>query len=445
MIVIGPEKKPDSLFQCWGLKRIRAAIIVFIIFNVLILLLINSGSRNGLSPSSRLELCGNCHAGGSTYEDIRKDIFHLPLLQNEDMSHYYFPIKHAWCYKYGSSIKQSQDTESCVCKPAFFGKDCGIPQIVWSSSFLEEGRKLGVWVKRRDRPRRLIHVIAVTNASQFDLLRLQLNYLGDIVDSFVIGYEGSSDLFSKIKEEFGKNPIYFKIVYVDLNDAKPGAAYEVLADSVWKRVSDFRTDDLFIWSNLTAIPMVDVLNFMKLYDGFSEPVKFHLRQLAYNFLWEPKSSDVQSNLTRTLLFASSFSLNSILCLYESKCVISAETSQFPAFLLQRFEKNNGWAINPWTLGDWELPSGWDCQNCLAIADSSAMFSEKFNNSNSNSSVSMERHSVLKTLLKERGFDHANVQLVKRHQLAVLAPKLLLENPGSLWYLVPFALADADDW
>lgn len=446
MIVIGPERKQDSLFQCWGVKRIRVAVTVFIIFNVLVLLLINSGGRNGsLSSSFKSEPCDNCHIGSPTYRDIKKDIFHLPLLQDVDMSRYYFPLKTAWCYTNGSSVKQSQDAEHCVCKPDFFGKDCGIPQIIWSSNFLEEGKKLGVWVKRRKRPRRLINVITVTNASQFDFLRLQLDYLGAIVECFVIGYEGSSDLFSRIKEEFGKRPIYFRIVYVDLNDAKPGTANEVLADSVWKRLSDFRIDDLFIWSNLTAIPMLDVLNFMKLYDGFSEPVKFYLRQLAYSFLWEPKSSDAPSNLTRSSLFVSSFSMNSILCLYNWKCVASAETSQFPASLLEKFKKNNGWAIEPWTLGSRELPSGWDCQDCLAIADSSALFSEKFNNHSSNSSLSTERQAVLKTLLKERGFNNSNVQLIKRHQPAEIAPKLLLDKPGSLWYFVPFALADAHNW
>ncbi|CAN7989440.1 unnamed protein product, partial [Ixodes hexagonus] len=443
--IAGPEKRPDSLFQCWGLKRIRVAVTVFIIINALVLLLINSGSRNGSSSGLRSELCSNCHTSNPAYKDIRKDIFHLPLHQNVDMSRYYFPVKNAWCYTYGASSKQSQDTGSCVCKPAFFGKDCGIPQTIWSSSFLEEGRKLGVWVKRRNRPRRLVNVITVTNASQFDFLKLQLDYLGASVDCFVIGYEGSSDLFSKIKEEFSKSPVYFKIVYVDLNYAKPGTAHEVLADSVWKRLSDFRTDDLFIWGDLTAIPMVDVLSFMKLYDGFSEPVKFHLRQLAYNFLWEPKSTGLQSNLTHTLLFASSFSMNSILCLYESKCVLSPEASQFPASVLERFKKNIGWSIQPWTLGNDELPSGWDCRGCVAIADSSALFSEKLNNSNSSSSVSVEQLTVLKTLLKERGFDRAKVQLVNRHQLAELAPKLLLDKPGSLWYFVPFAMADAGVW
>ncbi|KAG0427235.1 hypothetical protein HPB47_025697 [Ixodes persulcatus] len=202
-IAHGPERKQDSLFQCWGVKRIRVAVTVFIVFNVLVLLLINSGGRNGsLSSGFKPEPCDNCHIGSPTYRDIRKDIFHLPLLQDVDMSRYYFPVKTAWCYTNGSSVKQSQDAGPCVCKPNFFGKDCGIPQIIWSSNFLEEGKKLGVWVKRRKRPRRLINVITVTNASQFDFLRLQLDYLGAIVECFVIGYEGSSDLFSRIKEEF---------------------------------------------------------------------------------------------------------------------------------------------------------------------------------------------------------------------------------------------------
>lgn len=444
MIGPGPEKRRDSFKQWCGLKRIRLAVVGFIAFNALALLLVNSVSRYKNTDASGSGFCKTCPEGNSRNYDVTKDIFHLPLHQNAAMNWYYFSVKNDWCFRLGTLREETEKAGHCICDLNFHGKDCGIPEVVWKSSFLESGNKQGAWVRRRNKPRRLVSVLSVDSVSQFDFLRLQLDYLGGVVDAFVIGYTGERDLLKKIKRTFGESAVYRKLVYVQLRGLNPDKAVEELADVVWKRVSDYRLDDLFIWNNLTAVPLAEVLNFMKLYDGFSEPVRLQLRQLAYSFLWKPKANKRKDpSSSHDSPFITSFAMNSLLCHYDSKCVMSGRAPEFPQSVLETFVKNNGWAVRSWTLGNRDLPSGWDCRNCLSVPDSAAVFSEQ--DDNNGSSVTQAWLPVLKKMLKEHGFHRSGVQLVGGRNAAYLAPKFLLDKPGSLWYFVPFALEDAKDW
>lgn len=443
---------------CCSARRIRVILVCFIAFNVVILLLaaINSGtvSRVGRGGGLWTELCQHCGGSGhdrdASYRDIAMDIFHLPLLENADMGTHYYPLPSAgnpvgkWCFRQGTlPLADSEKAGKCLCANAYHGADCGIPQVVWNSSFLEAGTRQGAWVRRRVKPRRLLSISTVTGPAQLDFLRLHIAYLQPIVDVFVIA-DKTNRLLADIERTFGGQEEYTKIVYLPLNNHNnsTATAEDMLQHLFWKRLSDFRLDDLLVWADLTTVPLAEVLLFLKLYDGYSEPVYLNVRQLAYSFLWEQKpdlklGSLVEPNQRSQTPFISSFAVLSVLCRYNLTCAMPPKTDAFTAAQLDAFMKNHGWAIEHWTLGTSEKPSGWNCKNCVTFPDSSSLFPE---GSMNGSTVTNEKWQItLLNKLKENGFSLETVQPVDKRDLRYLAPGILLEKPGSLWYLVPLHL------
>uniref|UniRef100_A0A1E1XA09 Putative glycosyltransferase family 17 n=1 Tax=Amblyomma aureolatum TaxID=187763 RepID=A0A1E1XA09_9ACAR len=458
----GGKKQPQAELSlpawCCSVRRIRIIVGCFILFNVLVLLLaaVNSGTMSRVRHGGGLwtDLCQHCGGGGhnrdASYRDIAADIFHLPLLENSDMSVHYYPLASAgnavgkWCFRRGSlPAADSEKAGKCLCARAYYGADCGIPQVVWNSSFLEAGTRHGAWVRRRIKPRRLLSIAAVTGPTQLDFLRLQIAYLQPVVDVFVIA-DKTSRLLADIERTFGGREEYTRIVYLPLKDLKNSsvAAEDVLQQLFWKRLSDFRLDDLLVWTDLTTVPLAEALLFLKLYEGFSEPVYLNVRRLAYSFLWESKPGALSDNAAepnsrQESPFVSSFAVLSVLCRYNLSCATPPKAASFPATQLEAFTKNHGWAVERWTLGTSSEPSGWNCKSCVTFPDSSLLFPE---GSMNGSAVTNEEWRVtLMKKLMEQGFHRDNVQLVNYSDPRYLAPQILLEKPGSLWYLVPLHL------
>lgn len=443
---------------CCSPRRIRIIVGCVIAFNVIVLLLaINSSTVSRVRRTGALwsELCQHCGDGGhdrdASYRDIAADIFHLPLLENADMSAHYYPLASAgsgaaggkWCFVRGSAPSaESEKAGKCVCANAYYGADCGIPQVVWNSSFLEAGTRRGAWVRRRVKPRRLISVATVTDPNQLDFLRLQMAYLRPIVDVFVIA-DTTNRMLAEIQRAFSGRDDYMRIVYLPLKDVKEPVARpeQVLQVLFWRRLSDFRLDDLLVWSDVTTVPLAEALLFLKLYEGFSEPVYLNVRKVAYSFLWEPKSDpSIKSSQKQTSSFVFSFAVLSVLCRYNLSCATPPVAAAFPPAKLENFAKHHGWTVEGWTLGTSAEPSGWNCENCVVFPDSASEFPENF--MNGTQVTKAEWLDVLMSKLTERGFRRGNVQPVRSSDARYLAPHILLENPGSLWYLAPLNMRDA---
>lgn len=466
--VIGGGKRqqlPELSMPAWccSARRIRVILVCFIAFNIVILLLaaINSDTVSRVRHGGALwtELCQHCGGGGHdrdfSYRDIAMDIFHLPLLENADMGTHYYPLASSgnpvskWCFRQGTlPPADSEKAGKCLCANAYYGADCGIPQVVWNSSFLEAGTRQGAWVRRRVKPRRLLGIFTVTGPMQLDFLRLQIAYLRPIVDVFVIA-DKTNRLLADIERTFGGQEEYTKIVYLPLNNRSNSTltAEDILQHLFWKRLSDFRLDDLLVWADLTTVPLAEVLLFLKLYDGYSEPVYLNVRQLAFSFLWEQKEDLKLGDLAEpskqsSTPFVSTFAVLSVLCRYNLTCATPPKTNTFTAAQLDAFTRNHGWAIEHWTLGTSQEPSGWNCQNCVTFSDSSSLFPESSLNG---STVSNEQwDETLLNKLKESGFSLRTVKPVDKSDVRYLAPRVLLEKPGSLWYLVPLHLKTTEE-
>ena len=73
--------------------------------------------------------------------------------------------------------------DNCVCRPDYYGTDCGIPDAVWFGNYVD--RKLERENLRiRKVPRRIIHGVPVNH--EFDFFETRVKSLGDVVDAFII-------------------------------------------------------------------------------------------------------------------------------------------------------------------------------------------------------------------------------------------------------------------
>jgi beta-1,4-mannosyl-glycoprotein beta-1,4-N-acetylglucosaminyltransferase len=50
-------------------------------------------------------------------------------------------------------------------------------------------------------------------------------------------------------------------------------------------ISNKRDDDLFLLLDSDELPNRDVLLFLKLYDGYTEPIRFGFRWTVFGFFW----------------------------------------------------------------------------------------------------------------------------------------------------------------
>lgn len=418
------EKKPSILKGPCGVRKLRAVVVGFFIFNAIAILCLlpKQWQRKNSEPRDALE---GCHVQGSMYTDILHDVFHLPLHRNRAMNTYYFPANDQWCFWNGTFEDESRKSRKCVCRSNFHGKDCGIPGAVWRSSFLKSGTKAGAWVRRRERPRRIVSVF-LADLTQFDLVKLQLDYLGSVVDAFVVGHVGT-ELLNKIQAAYNKSELYKKIVSVDLKEKK-GA---LLLDQMWRRVSDFRLDDLFLWTDPATVPFAETVLFMKLYDGFNEPVRFFMRDLSHSFLWQKQkySRKVEA------VHLSTFALVHSLCRFNHLCSLSGDVPKKDSSIFAAFSKMTGWSVEPWALGDPNTPSGWNCRDCIVIPNSTETFVDSMRNG---SDIPQEWLNLVAGKLKERNFSMSDVQSVS-YDDTHLAPSPLLIEPGHLWYMVPYSL------
>ncbi|XP_013778040.1 beta-1,4-mannosyl-glycoprotein 4-beta-N-acetylglucosaminyltransferase-like [Limulus polyphemus] len=310
-------------------------------------------------------------------------LFHIPLTYQEDMNSFYAEVaKDVWCFVRGLDLASSQKQHSCICLTGWYGLDCGLPQAVWSSEFLMNGNKPGVWIKRRGRPRRLINGVVFT--MDFDLLEIRINELNNSVDAFLVAEQNCSTtrdetslpLLSKLQQGFLKE-FQHKIIYVSIGDISL-QKFEAVEDHEWEHtaqvdmwrngiqmLTDFRPDDMFVFSKMSDIPSGDVLLFFKLYDGFSEPVGFHLRSVMYNFALKEPLSSYNNNSNNIMLIACSFAFFSSLCDYNVNDLQESTWKQSQH--LAKFESNFG-KVNYWKVGSLKAPAGWSCRWCLRPLD-----------------------------------------------------------------------------
>ena len=206
--------------------------------------------------------------------------------------------------------------KSCVCLPKYFGPHCGIPESAWNSyykTYQNEAKKL----KPRNTPRRLIHGLQVNH--EFDLFEARMEMLENIVDVYLLlesnytAYGSGKELSFLEKFRTGWLQQYqSKIQYIFLSffpkEAETNGWYAdsflrfYLGKHGMKLVDNLRDDDVFLLLDADELPTPESLMFLKLFDGWTEPVKFGFRWNVFGFFWleseEPTGTSLADSLSR---------------------------------------------------------------------------------------------------------------------------------------------------
>ncbi|CAH1772873.1 unnamed protein product [Owenia fusiformis] len=308
------------------------------------------------------------------YPRINQDFIYRTLQLEDSVNLYFNTIGDAICYTEGTT-KISIEDKTCVCRNDYSGNDCGIPKAVADApSYSTLKSKL----RRRLKPRRV--VMAFTFNHEFDQLEARLHEHYKHVDVFLVvesNYSSHGDpkplrLLEKLKNGYLAKYIP-KLLYIFLDTFSPSgridgwAAENHIKNSAsilgLPRLNQTRPDDLFLFSDADELVSKEVVIFLKLYDGYPEPMSFSLRWSTYTFYWKNKVNTVVT---------SACSLNMLRRLLENKSNnIRAAARELSSSKnlnnVMRYRKLYG-DVGIWVVGSTMHPAGWHCSWCFSPKD-----------------------------------------------------------------------------
>ncbi|XP_076360480.1 beta-1,4-mannosyl-glycoprotein 4-beta-N-acetylglucosaminyltransferase-like [Tachypleus tridentatus] len=262
------------------------------------------------------------------------------------------------------------DDRSCVCLRGWNGKDCGFPQSFSESTF--------PWIrdqlKQRARPRRVINAININN--ELELFEIRVWELHHKVDIFLVcesNYTAKGEgkplrLFESLQKGFLQQ-FQEKIVYVFLDHfPEDGRVNGWAADDYLRtflgqqglsQLSGLNSDDLFVLNDADEIPKAEVLEFLRQYDGYSEPIFLNLKWFLYGFFWQ--------QLQKTTFIRAVCTIKALKEVWKNDAIQLRRQDMRETY---RRASNNNYnaSLNPWFLGSNEFHAGWHCSWCFSPAD-----------------------------------------------------------------------------
>ncbi|XP_015922776.1 beta-1,4-mannosyl-glycoprotein 4-beta-N-acetylglucosaminyltransferase [Parasteatoda tepidariorum] len=365
-------------------------------------------------------------------------VYHIPLLQSKDMAPFYAEVtKKAWCFLYGIDLIDSQKRKKCICLDNWFGLDCGIPSAVWKSDFLQEGKNANIEIRRREKPRRIISSFVVDDYQ--DILDINVYNSFSVIDLYLTIEQSNQKLSVLNRFENGQFAEWqSKIIPFQVNVSNKLEVEDTvlmlksLWDIGWKRLSDFRPDDIFIFQRASSIITKDVLLFLKLYDGFPEPFFFELRPLLFKFSMRMKSNSTDAKLVPFRPLGCTFQFLSSMCNFEVSKLFSNNCHSQDA---KSFEKNN-WPLKMWTVGSIDAPSGWHCNVCCKDSCIKARQTELKSFNMPVLKLEANSSTVERFLDKLHSFDSGGLSFEKVVKSdPFYAPNVVLNNEKKYSYLV----------
>ena len=231
---------------------------------------------------------------------------------DESKNHFITIDTNTICYTRGTDIELSRISNKCKCLKNFHGNDCGIPSCIWTTE--NNAKLLPNIIRRRKTPRRIIYAIPVNH--EFDLFEARMAMQADVVDVFILhesnytnsGHQKSRLFFNKFKDENWFSEYFHKFIYI-FQDTFPdeGKSNGVIADAFMRRhlgqtafhhrLRGVKDDDLFIYNDGDELIRPEVITFLKLYEGFTDPIGFKYRWAIFAFFWtiiESKFGEVRN-------------------------------------------------------------------------------------------------------------------------------------------------------
>ena len=142
-----------------------------------------------------------------------------------------------------------------------------------------------------------------------------------------------------------------------------------------RRLTDLRPDDLFVYSEPEELIRPEILLFLKLYDGYTEPITFQFRRAIFGYFWtaqENSFGDVHMLLTDKITNPSAASVALFRDFYSYDASFDNKTQKFVGFdrlhdkkvalevAKEDFESRNHINITLFKVAN---DAGWKCSWC----------------------------------------------------------------------------------
>ncbi|XP_064088738.1 beta-1,4-mannosyl-glycoprotein 4-beta-N-acetylglucosaminyltransferase-like [Macrobrachium nipponense] len=390
------------------------------------------------------------------YKDY--DINHINefVLKNDEKT-YFTKIDGKECFIRGTDIEETivSKGKACSCLQYYFGDDCGIPEAVW---FGQSSRLTGeVKLTRRKIPRRVINGLPVNH--EFAMFEARMHELSDVVDAFLIvesNYTSHGDpkelsFLKKFQSgylaQFQEKIHYVKLLFFSNESRSNGWRADsylrfYMGSKGLKQMKGLREDDLFILSDADELPTREVVTFLKLYDGFPEPVGFGLRWNVFGFFWQVPAdmtfinwlSGTKMKLlvvysAATIGMVQRVLLNNVFYIRKER---AWEHPQLADSL--GYYRKAGHLVKDWVVGSVDHYAGWHCSWCFSptgivqkMDSAQANDKPRWGDYPEKKNISY----VMSRIWKGRWFDdQASYLPVKDTQERFYAPSYLLEHPES---------------
>ncbi|XP_010901437.1 beta-1,4-mannosyl-glycoprotein 4-beta-N-acetylglucosaminyltransferase a isoform X2 [Esox lucius] len=334
---------------------------------------------------------------------------------------------------------------NCTCRPGWHGPHCGIPTMIQHSNLPSKWRLMP-----RKVPRRVINAININH--EFDLLHARFHELADAVDVFLV-CESNFTAYGSPKPlhflHFLLNGTYnymrHKILYIFLDHfPKGGQQNGWIADDYLRtflsydgmsRVKGVRPDDVFLINDADEIPAREGILFLKLYDGWTEPVSIHMRKSLYGFFWkQPGTLDILSACTVAMLFS----------VYNRDGISLRRREYFTMPGFRAYEKKNGQILLKWSIGSPIHYAGWHCSWCFSPEGIYYKLISAQNGDFPRWGDYAEKRDLnyIKNLIRTGGWFDGSVGQYPHteHKEHMYAPKYMLNNPQRYKYMLenPYA-------
>lgn len=311
----------------------------------------------------------------------------FPLI--DDKRNYFQDIgNNITCFTSGTDIRRSQQSQDkrCHCLEGYFGVDCGIPEAAWFDTYRNKFPDTGL--SRRQVPRRVINGVPVNH--EFAMFEARMHELYDVVDVFIVAesnYTAHGDpkdfkFLKRFREGYLKD-FQDKIVYIPLGffsslSKKNGWIADAyiryyLGERGLLLLHGLRDDDLFVLSDADELPTKEILTFLKLYDGYPEPISFALRWSVFGFFWlnpaEASWLDWAQGAKEQLTVVTSVATVGMLreLLDDNVFYIRKKNLWQHHLLAKKLRKyrSEGHLVKDWVAGTVGHYAGWHCSWCFS--------------------------------------------------------------------------------
>ena len=226
-------------------------------------------------------------------------------------------------------------------------------------------------------PKKLIHAFPFNN--EFEFLEARIAEYHDVVDVFMIlesnytanGSAKPLHLLNRLKSGYMRQ-YACKIVHVFLDyfpdeGIKNGWIIDdLLRDYLSQhglkhQLKNYNSEDIFFMTDADELPRKETILFLKLHDGYPEPVGHYLTAHTFGFFWVTKRPEVH--------IITSISIGLLTQVLNNKAIHIRSAPHHlkkSPFLNSYLKAHNETQIKLWSFGNLEYTTGWHCSWCCNL-------------------------------------------------------------------------------